>query len=468
MNSKKRSLLKNTIILTVGKVCTQFINFILLPIYTLYLSTSEYGIVDLLTTYISLLVPVLTLQLEMAIFRFLIDSRGNNKEKSNIITNSSYILIIVMLIIAIIGYFIIRIFDIKFGFYIIVIVLVTMISNSLLQLSRGLGNNGFYSIGCIISAFLSITINLFLLVYCKYGIQSVFIATIIANIICSIYLFFKNKVYMYIRRSYINKTTIYKLIKYSYSLVPNGLVWWVINASDRTIISIVLGVSANGIYSVSNKFSNIINSLYSIFNMSWTESISLHIDDNDSYLKEIFNSMFNFICIMCALLISCMFIIFPFLINRQFIKSYDYIPILVIASLFNMLSSNIGSIYIANKETKRIAKTTIIASIINIVFNILFIQNVKLYAAAISTFISFLFLFLIRYLDINKSIDISLNHKDIYINMTLLLISFILYYVDSYLIRTLNLILLMRYIIHKYRDNIIICLNKIRNKKSDE
>lgn len=189
MNSKKRSLLKNTIILTVGKVCTQFINFILLPIYTLYLSTSEYGIVDLLTTYISLLVPVLTLQLEMAIFRFLIDSRGNNKEKSNIITNSSYILIIVMLIIAIIGYFIIRIFDIKFGFYIIVIVLVTMISNSLLQLSRGLGNNGFYSIGCIISAFLSITINLFLLVYCKYGIQSVFIATIIANIICSIYFF---------------------------------------------------------------------------------------------------------------------------------------------------------------------------------------------------------------------------------------------------------------------------------------
>lgn len=465
MNSKKKTLFKNTIILTIGKLCTQFINFILLPIYTLYLSTSEYGIVDLLTTYISLLIPVLTLQLEMAVFRFLIDYRSNDKEKSIIITNSSYILIIVMLITAIIGYLLIKVFKIRFGLYIILIILVTMISNNLLQLSRGLGNNGFYSIGCIISALLSITINLILLVYCKYGIQSVFIATIIANIICSVYLFFKNKVHMYIRRSYINKTIIHKLIKYSYPLVPNGLVWWVINASDRTIISIVLGVSANGVYSVSNKFSNIINSVYSIFNMSWTESISLHISDKDSYLKEMFNSMFNFICIMCALLISCMFIIFPVLINRRFITAYNYIPILIAASLFNMLSSNIGSIYIANKETKRIAKTTITASLINVVLNIFFIQNFKLYAAAISTFLSFLFLFLIRYLDIKKSIDISLNHKDIYINMTLLLISFIIYYASSYLIRFVYLIILMWFIIHKYRNNIIMCLNKM-NKKS--
>ena len=77
MNVKNKELIKNSVILIVGKFCTQFITFLLLPLYTFKLSTSEYGIVDLITTYVALLVPVITFQLEMAIFRFLIDFRND-------------------------------------------------------------------------------------------------------------------------------------------------------------------------------------------------------------------------------------------------------------------------------------------------------------------------------------------------------------------------------------------------------
>ena len=44
--NKKKSLMKNTIIIFIGKLCTQLISFFLLPLYTSYLTTSDYGIVD--------------------------------------------------------------------------------------------------------------------------------------------------------------------------------------------------------------------------------------------------------------------------------------------------------------------------------------------------------------------------------------------------------------------------------------
>ena len=71
--NKKKQLARNTIIIFFGKVCTQLISFLLLPLYTAYLATSEYGIVDLIQTYVTLLVPIITLELEMSIFRYLID-----------------------------------------------------------------------------------------------------------------------------------------------------------------------------------------------------------------------------------------------------------------------------------------------------------------------------------------------------------------------------------------------------------
>ena len=79
--SREKILVKNTAILTIGKICTQMITFFLLPLYTAILSTEEFGIVDLLNTLVSLLLPIITFQIEQALFRNLIDVRENEQEK---------------------------------------------------------------------------------------------------------------------------------------------------------------------------------------------------------------------------------------------------------------------------------------------------------------------------------------------------------------------------------------------------
>ena len=73
--NREKQLIKNTAIITIGKICTQMISFFLLPLYTAILTAEEYGIVDLLNTLVSLLIPIITFQIEQALFRYLIDAR---------------------------------------------------------------------------------------------------------------------------------------------------------------------------------------------------------------------------------------------------------------------------------------------------------------------------------------------------------------------------------------------------------
>lgn len=74
---RRKELAKNTAILTVGRVCTQCINFLLLPFYTAMLSTGAYGTFDLMLTYSMLLLPLVGWQLHQGLFRFMLDDRQN-------------------------------------------------------------------------------------------------------------------------------------------------------------------------------------------------------------------------------------------------------------------------------------------------------------------------------------------------------------------------------------------------------
>ncbi len=75
------SLLKTTGIYFIGNFASRLLMFFLLPLYTAYLSTSDYGVVDLLMSILPLIGPVFTLQATESIFRFLFDKKTNAEKK---------------------------------------------------------------------------------------------------------------------------------------------------------------------------------------------------------------------------------------------------------------------------------------------------------------------------------------------------------------------------------------------------
>lgn len=78
MKRDYKNLLKNVGVFTIANFTTKILNFLILPLYTYYLTTEQYGTIDLVMTTISLLFPVFSLSIVDAVLRFGIEN-GKNK-----------------------------------------------------------------------------------------------------------------------------------------------------------------------------------------------------------------------------------------------------------------------------------------------------------------------------------------------------------------------------------------------------
>ena len=452
--NKKKQLMKNTIIIFLGKVCTQLLSFFLLPLYTGYLSTKQYGIVDLIQTYVTLIVPIVTLELEMSIFRYLVDSRGKSKETKRLMSNNFFMLGTGLLIFSLFYILISSFITIKFRWLVLFDIIVCTLSGNFLQVSRGFGKTVDFSISCIITGLTTIISNIVTIVYLGWGSFGMIFSMAIANLMCALYLFIRLKLYKMIDFSKIDKKIIVSTNKYSIPLIPNGVSWWIVNVSDRTIISMVLGASFNGIYAVSNKFPTIISSLLGIFNLSWSESAALHVNspDRDEFFSDIVNTAVKSFSALCIGMIGCLPFVFPILINDKYNEAFKYIPILILGALFNVVICLYSGIYIAKKLTKQVASTAVIGAIINIVVNILFIKKIGLFAAALSTAIAYLSMMLYRYLDLKKYVNIKIEKWLITKILVVLIFSITLYYINNIYLNILNFIVVVIYAVVINRD----------------
>lgn len=442
MQERESRLVKNTMIVAIGKICTQFISFFLLPLYTAVLSTTEYGIVDLLNTYVSLLIPIFFFQMEQAVFRFLIDVRDDEDSKEKVLS-TTLITIGIQTILFFIFFIMVGIFwKNEYKYFLVANVIATMISGLLLQISRGLGDNVSYSLGSFIAGAGNVIFNVIFIVAFKWGAYGMLLANFLANIVCSLYILFRQRIYKYISLKKYDKNTRKELWKFSIPLVPNQLSWWIVNASDRTIVTYALGIGANGIYSAANKFSSICITIFNIFNLTWAESASMHVKDDDKaeFFSDIMNKTLKLFTSLCIVIIAVMPFVFKLLITgEEYESAYNQIPILMLSTIFSISVSLLGSIYVALKKSKEIAKTSILAAIINILINLLLIKFIGLYAASISTLISYLAMTIYRYLDVQKYVKIKIK-KDFIINSIIvaILVLFI-YYINNKILCALGL-----------------------------
>lgn len=101
----KSNLAKNTIIYAIGNVGVLVINFILVPFYTFFLSKESLGFYDFIVTNAMLIAPFATLQVEMAILRWLLDAK-TLRIKQNVIANSFFIFILNLILFTALYFFI--------------------------------------------------------------------------------------------------------------------------------------------------------------------------------------------------------------------------------------------------------------------------------------------------------------------------------------------------------------------------
>lgn len=420
--SRKKDLAKNTVILTFGRICTQFVSFLLLPLYTAILEPEVYGIADLFNSYIYLIIPLVSLMLDQGLFRFLLECREDEKRKKTLLSTVLLINCVEIIIYLLIYMFIQRYIGSQYKIFLLIDVAINIFLNTFLQFARGVGKNGVYAISSFLSASMTVVSNVVTLVFLRMGAWGLFISTVAGRSIALIVTLILLKIWKYFSVKDFSKDEAKLLMNYSLPFIPNQLSWWIISVSDRTIISWFLNVAANGLYSVANKFSSIYITFYNIFNLSWTESVSLHINDKDSeeFLENTINTMFKLFYSVCIGIIAYMPLVFPLLINEQYNRAYEQIPILMLAVLFQVIVGLYSVIYVALKKSTEIAKTSFWAAVINIGVDVVLIKFIGLYAASISTLVAYTTMSVYRYFHIKKYVNVPLHKKSVYLLMTII------------------------------------------------
>ena len=445
--SRESRLLKNTAIIAIGNICTKCISFLMLPLYTSILSTDEYGTVDLINTYVTLLIIILTLQFEQGLFRSLIEYRGDNKEQKEYLSTAFFSVLSINIIFCIIMIPALSLLNYKYTLYLVLWSVIGALNALILQVPRGFGNNAIYATGSFISGSSNVILNVLFIAVLRYGIIGMLSANIISQGLSAIYITLRLKLWRTIIITEIDKDCFKELRNYSFPLIPYTLCWWIINASDRQIINIFLGTSANGIYSISNKFPSIFSLVTGIFQTAWTESVAENVNDSDrdSFYHGMVNKTIRFYSSGNIGIIAAIPLVFSFLVKNDFTDAYNYIPILMTAVLFHSVTSLYGSIYFAFKETKKVAWTTALAAVINIVVNVACIKWIGLYAAAISTLVAYIVVFMIRQHDIQKYTHINLDKKYLLCELLLYIIVYISYYSRNWWLQIIVFILLFPY-----------------------
>lgn len=468
--SKKADLAKNTLIIAAGRFSVQLVSFVLLPVYTFFLTPEQYGLVDLIITYVTLMVPIVLLQLDRGAFRFLIDTRGDARATASIIAGAfrvvSLVLVAALAIYAIVAIY----FGVPYYLLIAAMVVSTAVMNLLLQIARGLGHNLEFAKASFASAIVLFVSALLLVVVAGVGVPGVLVAMAIAHTIGALYLIYRLRMFNWLKseRGVVDYSG--KMVRYSLPLIPSNISWWAISVADRTIITIIIGIAANGIYAVANKYASIFSAVYAVFDMSWTESASLHINskDKDRFFSEVHNTTLRVFGSLALLMVAGMPIVFNLLVGAEFREAYNYFPILVVAAFSGAIVAQYSTIYIAKKMTGKVFVTSMSAAAINIVLNILFIGKYGLYAAALATVVAYVAMGLFRAYDTKKYVNIKYEKSLVLGVAALGVMASALYYLNSPLLNIVNLLIvaLAAYFLNRKLINAFAAKVKTRLEKS--
>jgi len=441
--SREGKLAKNTLILSIGTFLPRLASFVTLPILTGYLTQTEMGTYDLITVLESLFLPTVTLQIQAAAFRFLIDVRGDEEKVKEIVTTITAFIVPASLISLVLLYFCMGRTSSSIRILICLYFLADIFANAARQVCRGLNENMEYSISAIVSALGKMIFAVVCVYYMRAGLKGTVIALLMSTVFSLFYLILRAKVYRYVQPGYFSRSKLVEMLRYSWPMVPNSMSAWVMRASDRFVVTFFMGVEMNAIYAVANKIPGLLTVAQNTFTLAWQENATVVSKDRDAgeYYSHMFGTMFDLMAGFFGLLIAATPILFKLLIRGDYTEAYNQIPILFVAMFFSGMSTFLGGIYVAYKESKSVGVTTMAAAACNLIVDVVLIRRIGLYAASGSTMISYLMLFIYRSIDVQRMVKVTYKVKHMLIILAIMVVESILCFQQNLTLNLLNMVL---------------------------
>lgn len=404
--------MKNTAHFAASNFAAKLISFILIPLYTFKLTTSEYGIADLLFTICTFLYPLLTLNISEAIFRFSMDKEANKKKIVNIGLVCFLISVILGIPVALIFKLIPDCDNYSLSLYTYLISMSA--AQILLALMKGRENLKVFTAGNILNAALTVIFSAILLIGLDMKVPGFFLAYTISNILTTLFIVLRGNVFekgerrKLVKKGSVDKALFLKMAKYSVVLIPTSFMWWIINSSDKIMITALISASANGLYAIAYKIPSLVTLVATVFNQAWVFSAVSEKDsaDREEFTNRAFGKFFGLLTIFTVTLIALSKLILRIFVASEYYDAWIYVPPLLFGFVFMTLSTFISSAYNVHKDSKGFLISGSLGALVNIIFNLILIPSFGAYGAAIGTVISYIAVFVYRLIDTRKYVKI--------------------------------------------------------------
>lgn len=449
MKSKYTSLAKDTVIFSIGKFGSRLILFFLVPLYTNYLSQSEYGTADLVFTISQLLIPVFSIVIFDGVIRF---GLSKNEKKENVLLNAVIILLFTVLL-SIISVPLLGLYKAvaDWRWFLVALIVLTVAMNIDMNYLKVKGFNIKYSLTSIIQTIVLASLNVLFLVKFSMGVKGYLLATTLSYLSAVVLSVVFGGVIKDLRNAEFKPSLFKEMLVYSAPLIINNISWWVIQSSDKLMLEAMISAAALGLYTAAAKIPSLINVLISIFQQAWGISSIKEVEDSTdlTFFSNIF-SVFTTGVFLCCLLVNA--IAKPFMsvyVGAEFAESWKFVPILVASAGFSAVSAYYGSIYGAIKKSMNNMLTTLCAALVNIVINYIFIKLVGIWGAMIGTIVSYVLISALRMIDIHRYVPFHVDVRIYILNAIIVIAHAILISCDFHVYITSVVFIILFALINK-------------------
>lgn len=399
-------------IYAIGNLGSKVITFLMVPLYTHYVeNTADFGYYDICLTVVFLLMPFVTLQLRDGAFRFLLDS-PSERDRAAIVTMTYKALGATILLSALATLAISTLFQVRYIWYVLALLVAMSVQEVVSQVFRGLGNNkAFISVG-ILSAFFIGVFSLVFVVWLGMGIEGVFIANILARFAAIGLVELKIRTLLRFFKVRLNvRDTARGILRYTLPLMPGSLCWWLTGSSDRWFIQEYLGLEVNGVYAVAIRFVSILQTLAFIFYQAWQETAILqyHSPDRNRFFSQVLGSYIFIICILFVGFCFSLKMCYGWLVDANYQGSLPYIfPLAIAISLF-AVAAYFDMGYQCAKDTKRTLPAVILSAVVNVTLNFTLTRPFGVYGVAFTLIATYLVLVTYRWFDSRRYFQLTIS-----------------------------------------------------------
>ena len=493
MNNVKvsnKKLLLSSLIYSCSGILMKCFSFFLLPLYTAYLTTDDYGITSLVTSFISTMSFVVTFSLFSAIMRFYVDLKDNPEKLSRF-----YGTIVIFISLSGVAFgtistifreFISKTFFSSIDYYpIIFVCLISLVFSCLHTVFDGIMRSQQKALKSSVFSLIvfgsNVLLNVIFVVIFEMGAFGVILATLIVNLGYSIYfiieLSYKKELYFCLDLKLLKSA-----LKYSIPIMPHNLSTHIALFVSKILIGDTASLTSLGLYSVASQFGNIADTIHGYVSAAYSpwmyeqlKEKQVDLYDTTRRTVNLLIAVISLFFIGIALFAQDYILLF---VEKSYATAWHYVPLIVtVFAIKTVYYFYVDILFYYKEASKKLFIATVSSSLLNLLISFYLIPLYGVYGSIIADGIGMLLRVIIVVVISKKYNDVGLKLRDFVLNFTITVIFvygglFLSYTQYSNEFSLLNLsykfgivIIYIFYIGIRYQNEIWVQFNSIKKMK---